>query len=32
VLPRAPGPVTRATHEAFKRRVARELEREAAAA
>jgi branched-chain amino acid aminotransferase len=32
VLPQAPGPATRAAHEAFRRRVARELEQEAAAA
>ena len=32
VLPRAPGPVTRAAHEAFRQRVDRELAREAAAA
>jgi branched-chain amino acid aminotransferase len=32
VLPEAPGPATRAAHEAFRRRVARELEQEAAAA
>jgi branched-chain amino acid aminotransferase len=31
-LPLAPGPVTRAAHEAFTRRVARELQQEAAAA
>jgi branched-chain amino acid aminotransferase len=31
-LPRAPGPVTTAAHEAFTRRVARELEQAAAAA
>jgi branched-chain amino acid aminotransferase len=32
VLPHAPGPVTRAARDAFRQRVARELEREAAAA
>jgi branched-chain amino acid aminotransferase len=32
VLPQAPGPVTRAARDAFRRRVARELEQEAAAA
>jgi branched-chain amino acid aminotransferase len=32
VLPQAPGPVTRAAHEAFTRRVERELQQEAAAA
>jgi branched-chain amino acid aminotransferase len=32
VLPQAPGPATRAAHEAFRRRVERELEQEAAAA
>jgi branched-chain amino acid aminotransferase len=32
VLPQAPGPATRAAHEAFTRRVARELQQEAAAA
>src|SRR5687767_3444189 len=32
VLPQAPGPATRAAHEAFTRRVERELEQEAAAA
>ncbi len=32
VLPTTPGPVSRAAHEAFRRRVARELEQEAAAA
>jgi branched-chain amino acid aminotransferase len=32
VLPQAPGPVSRAAHEAFKRRVERELQQEAAAA
>ena len=31
-LPQAPGPVTSAAHEAFRRRVARELEQPAAAA
>jgi branched-chain amino acid aminotransferase len=31
-LPQAPGPVTRAAHEAFTRRVERELQQEAAAA
>jgi branched-chain amino acid aminotransferase len=32
VLPQAPGPVSRAAHDAFRRRVERELQREAAAA
>jgi branched-chain amino acid aminotransferase len=32
VLPHAPGPVSRAAHEAFRRRVERELQQEAAAA